>query len=66
MKVMRQNTDGFAIAQYDLKLRGPGEITGTAQAGNLTLGIADIVRDHDILVQARTDAFNYIRTKVAP
>ena len=66
MKVMRQNTDGFAIAQYDLKLRGPGEITGTAQAGNLTLGIADIVRDHDILVQARTDAFDYIRTKVAP
>ena len=66
MKVMRQNTNGFAIAQYDLKLRGPGEITGTAQAGNLTLGIADIVRDHDILVQARTDAFDYIRTKVAP
>ena len=66
MKVMRQNTNGFAIAQYDLKLRGPGEITGTAQAGNLTLGIADIVRDHDILIQARTDAFDYIRTKVAP
>lgn len=65
MKVMRQNTDGFAIANYDLQLRGPGEITGTAQAGNLTLGIADIVRDHDILVQARTDAFDYIREKTA-
>lgn len=63
MKVMRQNTDGFTIANYDLKLRGPGEITGTAQAGNLTLGIADIVRDHDILVQARTDAFEYIRVQ---
>lgn len=65
MKVMRQNTDGFAIANYDLQLRGPGEITGTAQAGNLTLGIADIVRDHDILIQARTDAFDYIREKTA-
>lgn len=65
MKVMRQNTDGFAIANYDLQLRGPGEIAGTAQAGNLTLGIADIVRDHDILIQARTDAFDYIREKTA-
>ena len=66
MKILYETTDGFIIANNDLKLRGPGEITGTAQAGNLTLGIADIVRDHDILVQARTDAFDYIRTKVAP
>ena len=61
MKVLRQSTDGFEIAGKDLKLRGPGEITGTLQAGNLTLGIADIVRDHDILVQARYDAFTYIK-----
>ena len=61
MKVLRQNTDGFIIANQDLKLRGPGEITGTAQAGNLSLGIADIVRDHDILVKARADAFEYTK-----
>lgn len=61
MKVLRQNTDGFIIANQDLKLRGPGEITGTLQAGNLTLGIADIARDKDILIQARKDAFDYIR-----
>lgn len=62
MKVLRQNTDGFIIANKDLKLRGPGEITGTAQAGNLSLGIADIIRDHDILVQARNDAFEYTKS----
>ena len=61
MKVLRQNTDGFVIADKDLKLRGPGEITGTVQAGNLTLGIADVVRDRDILIQARTDAFSYVK-----
>lgn len=63
MKVLRQNTDGFIIANEDLKLRGPGEITGTLQAGNLSLGIADIVRDHNILVQARNDAFEYVSTQ---
>lgn len=63
MKVLRQNNDGFVIASEDLKLRGPGEITGTAQAGNLTLGIADFVRDHDLLVQARYDAFGFMQQK---
>lgn len=65
MKVLRQNTDGFIIASQDLKLRGPGEITGTAQAGNLSLGIADIIRDHDILVQARNDAFEYTKNMLS-
>ena len=57
MKALRESTDGFYIAEQDLKTRGPGEITGTLQAGNLVLGIADPVRDRDTLFQARTDAF---------
>ena len=57
MKALRESTDGFYIAEQDLKTRGPGEITGTLQAGNLVLGIADPVRDKDLLLQARTDAF---------
>jgi ATP-dependent DNA helicase RecG len=61
MKALRENTDGFIIAEQDLKLRGPGEVTGTIQAGNLQLGIADIERDRDILVQARMDAFAYMK-----
>jgi ATP-dependent DNA helicase RecG len=62
MKVMRESTDGFLIAEQDLKLRGPGEVTGTLQAGALQLGIADIERDRDILIQARTDAFSYMKS----
>ena len=62
MKVLRESTDGFFIAERDLKLRGPGEVTGTAQSGDLELGIADISRDGEILVEARNDAFEYMRS----
>ncbi len=62
MKVLRESTDGFFIAERDLKLRGPGEVTGTAQSGDLELGIADIRRDGKILVEARNDAFEYMRS----
>ncbi|MDR9859277.1 ATP-dependent DNA helicase RecG [Treponema socranskii] len=62
MKVLRESTDGFFIAEQDLKLRGPGEVTGTAQSGDLELGIADIRRDGEILVEARNDAFEYMRS----
>ena len=61
MKVLRQNTDGFIIAEKDLELRGPGEINGTAQAGILELGIADLERDKKILEKARYDAFDFVR-----
>ena len=62
MKVLRESTDGFFIAERDLKLRGPGEVTGTAQSGELELSIADIRRDGEILVEARNDAFEYMRS----
>lgn len=64
MKILRENTDGFVIAEEDLKLRGPGELTGTVQAGNITLGIADLSRDQEILAEARTDAFEFMRRKL--
>ena len=63
MKILRQNTDGFKIAEEDLKLRGPGQIAGTVQAGYLTLGIADLVRDKEMLLKARTDAFSYLQSE---
>ena len=56
MKILRQSSDGFYIAEEDLKLRGPGQITGTAQSGALELGIADLARDRDLLMLARLDA----------
>ena len=58
MKALRQSTDGFYIAEQDLKTRGPGELQGTAQAGELTLGIADIGKDRELLLQTRADAFS--------
>jgi len=57
LKVMLENTDGFIIAEEDLKLRGPGQIAGTEQSGYLNLGIANPIRDVETLAQARTDAF---------
>lgn len=64
MKAIRESTDGFVLAEADLKLRGPGELTGTLQAGNLSLGIADIHRDRSILMQARADAFAFMQRKL--
>ncbi|MCL2805504.1 MAG: ATP-dependent DNA helicase RecG [Treponema sp.] len=56
--VMHKNNDGFVIAEEDLKLRGPGQITGTVQSGYMELGIADPVRDIEELTRAREDVFS--------
>ena len=61
MKILRESTAGFFIAEEDLKLRGPGEITGTIQSGDLKLGIADLSRDHNLLLEARKDALSILR-----
>ncbi|HEX5340583.1 MAG TPA: ATP-dependent DNA helicase RecG [Gammaproteobacteria bacterium] len=45
LKVMRETHDGFEVARRDLELRGPGEMLGTRQAGELRLRIADLSRD---------------------
>jgi len=60
LKVMLENTDGFIIAEEDLKLRGPGQIAGTEQSGYLVLGIADPIRDMEILERARGDVFSIL------
>ena len=57
LKVMLENTDGFVIAEEDLKLRGPGLIAGTEQSGYLVLGLANPIRDIEQLERAREDAF---------
>ena len=53
LKVIESTTDGFKIAEADLKLRGPGEIMGTRQSGLPDLKLGDIVRDTEIIEQAR-------------
>ncbi|MCL4135338.1 UNVERIFIED_CONTAM: hypothetical protein GTU68_016046 [Idotea baltica] len=56
LKTMVETTDGFKIAEVDLKLRGPGNLMGTQQSGVLNLKIADVVKDSKILVAARNTA----------
>lgn len=60
MQVMSSTSDGFTIAEEDLKLRGPGEFYGTRQSGMAGLKIADIFRDIPILELARKEAFDLI------
>ncbi|MBK8815851.1 MAG: ATP-dependent DNA helicase RecG [Methylococcaceae bacterium] len=47
--ILRESNDGFYIAEKDLLLRGPGEVMGTRQTGQVNFKIADLVRDADLL-----------------
>ncbi len=53
METMVRTNNGFEIAEVDLKLRGPGDITGTQQSGIIDLKIANLIRDEKILKYAR-------------
>ena len=61
MKALRQSTDGFYIAEQDLKTRGPGELNGTVQAGELGFRIADLSRDMKLMQDARVDAMSALK-----
>jgi len=56
LAVMRETNDGFKIAEKDLQIRGPGEVLGTRQTGDVTLRIADLIRDNDLLPQVQDAA----------
>lgn len=60
LNTMVETSDGFKIAEVDLKLRGPGNLMGTQQSGVLNLKIADIVRDGAILKVARQKAIEIL------
>lgn len=57
IETLVRTDDGAAIAEADLKLRGPGEFFGTAQHGAPALRVANLLRDHDLLDLARREAF---------
>ncbi|MBI4386223.1 MAG: ATP-dependent DNA helicase RecG [Elusimicrobia bacterium] len=60
LEILCETTDGFRIGEEDLRLRGPGEILGVTQHGDLTLRIANLVSDADLQAQAHEDARNIL------
>jgi ATP-dependent DNA helicase RecG len=62
IRTLVDSTDGFYIAEMDLKLRGPGEFFGTKQSGLPSLRIANILRDQDVLEIARREAVDFVNS----
>ncbi len=60
INTMVQTNNGFEIAETDLKLRGPGDLTGTQQSGVLDLLLADLAKDQAILQTAREEAIKIL------
>jgi ATP-dependent DNA helicase RecG len=56
LKAMRETGDGFELAEIDLRLRGPGELLGVRQTGEAGYRIADLMRDQDLLDDAKKKA----------
>ena len=66
IRALVESQDGFAIAETDLKLRGPGEFFGTKQSGLPSLQIANILRDPDILAAAKHEARAFVERPPSP
>jgi len=60
LETMVRTTDGFEIAEIDLKLRGPGEFFGTRQHGFIGFRLANLLRDYEWLASARHEAFAFV------
>jgi len=61
LQILRDSQDGFVIAEKDLSLRGPGEVLGTRQTGDISFRMADLLRDHHLLEPARVLAEHLMR-----
>jgi ATP-dependent DNA helicase RecG len=59
LEILKQSSDGFYIANEDLKMRGPGDLFGIRQSGDLAFSIADIYQDADVMKQAAMAAEAY-------
>jgi ATP-dependent DNA helicase RecG len=62
IRTMVESSDGFKIAEMDLKLRGPGEFFGTKQSGLPELHFANLLRDQDLLILARDAAAEFVKS----
>lgn len=62
LAIMTETTDGFRIAETDMKLRGPGEFFGTRQSGDLKFSAADLAKDLALIEKARNEAFELVNS----
>jgi len=62
LETMARTSNGFEIAEIDLKLRGPGEFFGTRQHGELGFHVANPLRDRELLELARREAFAMVES----
>ncbi len=62
LQALVDSSDGFRIAEEDLRLRGPGEFLGTRQHGMPELRVGDLIRDTELIRQARDDAWHIVAT----
>ncbi len=62
LNVMRETSDGFRIAEEDLRIRGPGEILGIRQSGSLNFRIAELVRDNHMLPAVKATSEQLLAT----
>jgi ATP-dependent DNA helicase RecG len=58
--ILADENDGFKVAQKDLELRGHGQLTGTRQSGLGELDFAELIREPDLLLDAKREAQNLI------
>ena len=65
LNILEETTDGFQIAEADLKLRGPGELLGQQQSGLPRLRFGDLVKDFDLVREARQLAAQTLASPVA-
>lgn len=59
-EIMEKTTDGFVIAEEDLKLRGPGEVLGTKQSGLPEFKLANLLQHQRVLIEAKKSAFDWV------
>lgn len=64
LKVLEASDDGFYISEADFEQRGEGEIFGEKQSGEICLKIANLKRDYKILLRAKEDSFEFLKSKM--